>query len=163
MADEIKLPDLEIRIPDILVPRSVLKVMDVHQLAYFSTVCLLNIGKLEYLKKTFTNEEEMRYVLDNLAKDDVRNIQVDGVTATITLKKKYTKPDEAADWYSKMFSDIYECEIVNRTAEENEAVFERNNIFPGIIEYFRELGYEAHINNTPDEGGQLQNNIVVIV
>ncbi len=150
---------MDFRIPDLLLPRSVLKVMEIKDLNYFSVLCLLNMPSTDYIKRRFENEEEKEYVLANINMADVRSIGPgdpgNPLSVTITLKFRPVFDDEkqqneVTNWYCKMFSDIYECELENRRLieqkaekESNEAVFQRNNIFPGIVDYFKERGYDA--------------------
>jgi hypothetical protein len=116
----------------------------------------------EYIKFLFNSEDEKEYVLSQIDKTDVRNIGSgdpgNPLSVTIVLKARpqfedQKKQNEVSDWYCKMFSDMYNCEIVTRKqpvdvdadadVEKNEAIFKRNNIFPGMVQYFTERGYQA--------------------
>lgn len=154
---------MDFKIPDLLVPHSVIKIMDERDLTYFSVLCLLNMPKTDYIKHRFNTIEDKEYVLANINKDDVRSVGPgdpgNPLSVTITLKARpqyddTKQQDEVTNWYCKMFSDIYECELENRRQniekldhEKLEAVFKRNNIFPGMIDYFKELGYDAQLED----------------
>jgi hypothetical protein len=150
--------EMNISIPDLLVPRSVLKIMEKRDLVYFNMLCLLNMPSTEYIKHTFESEQEKEYVLSNIDKTDVRSIGPgdpgNPLSINIILKSRPVFEDqklqnEVSNWYCKMFSDIYSCEAENRKQtdeDKREAIFKRNNIFPGMIQYFTELGYQAWID-----------------
>lgn len=166
---------MDFKIPDLLVPRTVIKVMDERDLTYFSVLCLLNMPSTDYIKHRFNTVEDKEYVLANINTSEVRSIGPgdpgNPLSVTITLKSRpqfddQKQQDEVTNWYCKMFSDIYECELENRrltkldqsqsqTEKEHEkeheklkqeAIFKRNNIFPGMVDYFKDLGFEASVD-----------------